>query len=244
MRDQNHSPWGKPPSNGNEKPPKKSMAGFLILAVTVALVVLIIAWVVGSGYADGRGAYLMYDFLLLALVGAGLVGHIVSDPGQALRNVAGWVIIFGVLGLGYSVWNGTSRLGNEFNPAGGEIIENAITFRPDMSGHYYIQAQINGTDINFMVDTEATHVVLTMDDAEKIGYEIDQLTFDQHASTANGIVFSAEVKIDSINVGPIRVESVDGNVNQGELDVSLLGMSFLNQLSGYEVRDGLLTLFP
>lgn len=210
----------------------------------MALVVLVIAWVVGSGYADGRGAYLMYDFLLLALVGAGLVGHIVSDPGQALRNVAGWIIIFGVLGLGYSIWNGTSRLGSEFNPAGGEMVENAITFRPDRSGHYFIQARVNDTDVNFMVDTGATHVVLTMDDAEKIGYNLEQLSFDQPASTANGIVYSAEVQFGSVVVGPIRVENIDGYVNQGELDISLLGMSFLNQLSGYEVRGGLLTLYP
>ncbi len=243
MRDPKHSPWGHP-SNENEPPPKKPISGFLMLVVIVALVVLIIAWIVGSGYADGRGAYLMYDFLLLALVGAGLVGHIVSNPGQALRNVAGWIIIFGVLGLGYSIWNGTSRIGSEFNPAGGEIVENAITFRPDRSGHYYIQAQVNNTDINFMVDTGATHVVLTMDDAEKIGYDLDALTFDQPASTANGIVFSAEVQFGSVTVGPIRVENIDGYVNQGELDVSLLGMSFLNQLSGYEVRGGLLTLYP
>jgi predicted aspartyl protease len=40
------------------------------------------------------------------------------------------------------------------------------------------------------------------------------------------------------------VESVEGFVNQGELDISLLGMSFLNRLSGYEVKNGLLTLYP
>ncbi len=243
MRDPNHSPWGRP-SNENEPPPNKPLTGFLMVVLLVVLVVFIIAWIVGSGYADGRGAYLMYDFLLLAVVGAGLVGHVISNPGQALRNVAGWIIIFGVLGLGYSIWNGTSRIGSEFNPSGGEIIENAITFRPDRSGHYYVQARVNGTDIDFMVDTGATHVVLTMQDAERIGYDLDQLTFDQPASTANGIVFSAEVEFDTVAIGPISVQNIDGYVNQGELDVSLLGMSFLNQLSGYEVRGGLLTLYP
>ena len=147
-------------------------------------------------------------------------------------------------GLGYSIWNGTSRLGIELDPASGEIVENAITFRPDRSGHYYIRAQIDGVDVNFMVDTGATHVVLTKSDAEKIGFELDDLRFNRPASTANGVVFSAAVQLGSLSVGPIRVENIEGFVNQGELDVSLLGMSFLNRLSGYEVRGGLLTLYP
>ena len=214
------------------------------MAVCVIIGTLIITWIVGGGISGGRGAYLLYDFLLLALVGAGLITHVISNPGQALRNVAGWIIIFGILGLGYSIWNGTSRLTSEFNPSAGEIAENAITFRPDISGHYYVQAEVNGTDIGFMVDTGATHVVLTMSDAEKLGYDLDRLSFDHPASTANGIVYSAAVRFGSMEVGPIRVENIDGYVNQGELDVSLLGMSFLNKLSGYEVRDGLLTLYP
>ncbi len=64
------------------------------------------------------------------------------------------------------------------------------------------------------------------------------------ASTANGIVYNAPVRLDQISVGPINVSGVEGYVNQGELGVSLLGMSFLSELSGYEVRDDLLTLYP
>jgi len=79
---------------------------------------------------------------------------------------------------------------------------------------------------------------------EKIGFDLGELDFNMPASTANGIVYSAAVNFGAVTVGPIRLENVEGYVNQGELDVSLLGMSFLNRLSGYEVRDGLLTLYP
>jgi len=48
------------------------------------------------------------------------------------------------------------------------------------------------------------------------------------ASTANGIVYSTPVKFGTVVVGPIRVGNVAGFVNQGELDISLFGMSFLN----------------
>lgn len=245
MNDNQPSPWG-PPSNENEppRPPKKTMWPFILTVVGVVVLVFVIAWVLSDGLTTDQSANLAYDFLLLALIGAGLIGHIVSNPGQALRNLAGWVIIFGILAIGYSVWNGNGRLAREINPAAGEIADNAITFRADKSGHYYVRADVNGTAVNFMIDTGATHVVFNKADAEKIGYNLDGLTFNLPASTANGIVYSAQVKIASMVVGPIRAENIDGFVNQGELDVSLLGMSFLNRLSGYEVRDGLLTLYP
>ncbi len=243
MNDNDRSPWGSP-SNENGPPPKKPIMPFLIIVAVVVLLTVLITWVLAADLPEGLGANLAYDFLLLALIGAGLIGHVIGNPGQALRNIAGWVIIFGILGLGYSIWNGSSRLSGEFNPAGGQPTADAITFRADMSGHYFVRAEVNGTMINFMVDTGATHVVLNMSDARKIGYNTEQLTFDMPASTANGIVYSAAVRVNSINVGPITVKEIDGFVNQGELDISLLGMSFLNQLSGYEVRDGLLTLYP
>lgn len=245
MNDNKPSPWG-PPSNENEPPrsPKKTMWPFILTVVGVVVLVFIIAWILSDGLTTEQSANLAYDFLLLALIGAGLIGHIVSNPGQALRNLAGWVIIFGILGIGYSIWTGNGRLAREFNPAAGEVAGNAITFRADQSGHYYVRTEVNGSTVNFMIDTGATHVVFSKADAEKIGYDLDSLTFNLPASTANGIVYSAQVDISSIVVGPIRIENIDGFVNQGELDVSLLGMSFLNQLSGYEVRDGLLTLYP
>jgi len=122
--------------------------------------------------------------------------------------------------------------------------ENAITFRADNNGHYRVNAEINGEKVDFMIDTGATSVVLTMNDAEKIGFNIDDLTFVAPASTANWVVYNAPIRLNALSVGPIRVESVEGFVNQGELDISLLGMSFLNRLSDYEVKNGLLTLYP
>ena len=135
-------------------------------------------------------------------------------------------------------------LTGELNPSAGTNYEGTIRFRSDLSGHYMITADVNGVAIDFMVDTGATHMVLNIDNAKKIGFNIDQLSFAVPASTANGIVYSAPVRFNSVELGPITVNDIDDFVNQGELDISLLGMSFLNQLSGYEVRDGLLTLYP
>jgi aspartyl protease family protein len=145
----------------------------------------------------------MYDFLLLALIGAGLIGHVIGNPGQALRNIAGWIIIFGILGLGYSVWNGSGMLSSELNPSNGMASENAITFRADNNGHYRVNAEINGEKVDFMIDTGATSVVLTMNDAEKIGFNLDDLTFVAPASTANWVVYNAPIRLNALSVGPI-----------------------------------------
>lgn len=216
----NHNqPWGQPSNENDPEPPKKSLKPFIISVTAVVAVITLIAWVLGDNLTSGQSVSLMYDFLLLALIGAGLIGHVISNPGQALRNIAGWIIIFGILGLGYSVWNGSGMLSSELNPSNGMASENAITFRADNNGHYRVNA-------------------------EKIGFNLDDLTFVAPASTANWVVYNAPIRLNALSVGPIRVESVEGFVNQGELDISLLGMSFLNRLSGYEVKNGLLTLYP
>lgn len=239
MNANNNSPWGNEP-----QPPKKTARSFVIVAVAVLVVILIFTVILSSSLSEGQGAGLLYDFLLLAIVGAGLIGHVVSNPGQALRNIAGWVLIFGILGLGYSIWNGSSRLGSEFNPGRGNIENGAISFRADLRGHYMATAKINGQDIKFLIDTGATDIALSMKDAIKIGFKESDLSFNMQVSTANGTAYVAPVIIDKIELGPIVFNNLRGSVSPAGMDISLLGMSFLNQLSAYEVKDGLLTLYP
>ncbi len=239
MNDNQQSPWGqKPPT------PKKTIRPFIILVGVVVVITLIIGWILSRGLSQGQGASLLYDLLLLALVGAGLIGHVVSNPGQSLRNIAGWVIIFGILGLGYSLWNGSGRLAGEFNPSAGNINQDTISFRADLSGHFVVRAKINDKNIDFLVDTGATDVALTLEDAATVGYKIDDLSFDIPVSTANGTAYAAAIMINKIEIGPISVSNVRASVVRSDMDTSLLGMSFLNKLKGYEVNGDLLTLYP
>ena len=57
-----------------------------------------------------------------------------------------------------------------------------------------------------------------------------------------GVVMGAAVTLPSIRIGPIEVRDVPGSVNGAPLDASLLGMSFLERLSGYKVENGTLIL--
>ena len=71
-----------------------------------------------------------------------------------------------------------------------------------------------------------------------------KLNFNIPTSTANGMSFGAGVKVDTIEFGPIYMKNIRAHVMGGEINGSLLGMNFLNRLSGYEVRNGVLTLYP
>jgi clan AA aspartic protease (TIGR02281 family) len=109
-------------------------------------------------------------------------------------------------------------------------------------GHYLVEALVNGAPVTFLVDTGASDVVLILDDARRIGLEPRALAFTQRFSTANGEVRGAPVVLREIRIGQLYLYDVTASVNEAPLEVSLLGMSFLEQLSGYQVERGRLIL--
>jgi aspartyl protease family protein len=117
-----------------------------------------------------------------------------------------------------------------------------IVIPADRSGHFLLRALINGAEVAFMVDTGATSVALSRADAERIGYPGAQLDFSQRVQTANGIARVAPITIDSVYIGQMSMRSVNAVVVDQPMTMSLLGMSFLKRLNGYEVRDNRLVL--
>ncbi len=79
-------------------------------------------------------------------------------------------------------------------------------------------------------------------DARRIGFDPDRLRFTGFAETANGTVRTAAVRLGSIEIGPIRLHDLPASVNQAPMRGSLLGMSFLERLRSFEIRDGVLIL--
>jgi clan AA aspartic protease (TIGR02281 family) len=118
----------------------------------------------------------------------------------------------------------------------------SIRFPADKDGHFRVDAMVNGVPIRFLVDTGASIVVLNPADARHIGLDLDSLAFTASAETANGKVDAAPVVIQEILIGPIRLTDVVGAVDRQDTMTSLLGMSFLSRLQGYEVSSGELTL--
>ncbi len=104
-------------------------------------------------------------------------------------------------------------------------------------GHYWGRTLVNRkASVDFMVDTGASTVALTQDDARKMGIDMDALVYDSRINTAGGLTYGANVVIDSIKIGQVEIENVHAVVMREELAQSLLGMSFLRELYSYEFR--------
>ena len=94
-----------------------------------------------------------------------------------------------------------------------------------------------------MVDTGASSVVLTPEDARRAGIDTSRLTYSIPVSTANGRAMVALVRLPAISIGDIGARNVQAHIaGPGALSQSLLGMSFLSRLRSYEVRNGVLIM--
>jgi aspartyl protease family protein len=113
----------------------------------------------------------------------------------------------------------------------------------DRAGHYVAEAQINGRNVNVMVDTGASLVILRYEDARALGLVYGSDKFDVAVQTANGTAKALRVKLYNVRLGSISLDDIEALVmEEGLLNNNLLGMSFLRRLSRYEVRGDTLVL--
>lgn len=190
-----------------------------------------------DGYEIGRLTYLV-------LLGAALLmwffTHNRQSLGKTLQQVMAWVFIFiGVVAL-VGLWDDIrSTVGTTPQMA---VSGNTIEVPRAFDGHYYLPMLVNGEPITFLVDTGASQIVLNAQDAKRVGIDLDQLNYLGRASTANGVVRTAPVQLDSLALGPIRDNGVSAWINEGDLDKSLLGMDYLHRFSNIQFADGKLIL--
>ena len=119
----------------------------------------------------------------------------------------------------------------------------ATELKAGQNGHFIVRAEINGTHIKVLVDTGASAVALSYEDASDIGLRPKNLDYDIPVSTANGLTKAAGVTLDEVEVNGVRVSDVQGLVMpEGVMRGSLLGMSFLSKLKSFKVEDGVLYL--
>lgn len=188
-----------------------------------------------DGETLARVGYLA--IILVALGGWALV-EFRQRMGQALRMAMAWGLIFVGVAAGYGLW---TDIRQEAMPIQSMARDGAIEVDRAADGHYYLTLTINGTQVPFMVDTGASGMVLSLQDAEKLGIDPESLMFLGEASTANGIVRTATVTLPVVELGPFRTEGFRAFVNGGEMEGSLLGMDYLGQFH-MEFRDGRLIL--
>ena len=182
---------------------------------------------------------------LIVLIGS-MVVHFRTNFGRAIKYLALWIGIGSTLFIGYSLKDSLidfgAQLKAELIPYSGRKIGNKIEFKSERGGHFVVEALVDGVKIRFLVDTGASDVVLNRVDAMRLGLNLKQLSYDKIYHTANGIVRAAPVKLGRVKIGPIEVINVRSSVNGADMTTSLLGVSFLSRIGGYEVIGDRLTL--
>ena len=109
------------------------------------------------------------------------------------------------------------------------------SLRKEGDGHFWATAYVNGEPVKFLVDTGASLVALSLRDARKIGLDTDKLEQNAEVRTAAGRVKAAVTMIDAIEIDGVTVKNVQAVIIDKGLEHSLLGMSFLNRLDGWDV---------
>jgi aspartyl protease family protein len=159
---------------------------------------------------------------------------------EMLRHAASWVLIFVCALIGAGLWVDSRDTGRPQHSVFAE--EGRIEVPRGRDGHYHLTLQINGVSVPMVVDTGASDLVLSRADAERIGLNDADLVFAGRANTANGPVTTAHVRLDQVRLGGIEDQFVPAIVNGGEMQKSLLGMSYLSRFSRIEIAENRLIL--
>ena len=222
---------------------------FLLGGLLIGVLILIAhpgEGTVGPPRSGNFGALIYWGALLVFLGGSALV-MFRRRFAQALIATLMWVALALILVVGYAyrfdLRNVADRVMAELLPGHvitrGRTVEVARAF----NGDFDVTAEINGARVSMVLDTGASSVVLTREDAKAAGLPLEVLAYTVNIETANGRTRAAPVVLDRIAIGGLVERSIEALVAQpGQLKTSLLGMSFLNRLQSWEVRGDRLVL--
>lgn len=226
------------------------MSRMLILiigALGATLVLLLMNHEGGTtlGMANDDFAQVAMLGVLVAVLAAGILRRGMRFQDTA-RQAAVWIVL--LLGIvaayqyRFELQNIASRVTAGLIPSRPQTAFGAdgalrVSIEKSRSGHFEADGVVNGAGVSFLVDTGASSVVLTMEAARAAGIQPEGLSFTSPVSTANGTAFAANVRLDEVRIGEIARRNVSAMVaEEGKLDQSLLGMSFLSTLSAYAVQ--------
>lgn len=192
-------------------------------------------------------AYFIRMLAVLALVASGVVFGRRFSFRESVRNIAIWMGIAAVLVLGYTYYpqieDAASNARSELIPGYPvNVNANEMVFSKDRDGDFLIIGSANATPVKFLVDTGASDIVLSPQDAQRAGIDTSRLAFDRTYETANGEGRGAAATLDTLQIGDMKLFNVPVSVNRAKMRTSLLGMAFLSRMKSFEFRDRKLIL--
>lgn len=182
-------------------------------------------------------ARLVYLVLLGAVLSSYALVATRGRIGTLVRHSILWALLFTGVAAAWGIWETmTPRM------IGLQTADHrALEVRRGHDGHFHLALDIRGPEggptvpVHFILDTGATDMVLRREDAARLGFDLDTLPFLGTARTANGITRTAQVRLDQVQMGQTAQRNVRALVNEGELHVSLLGMTYLSRFSRIEI---------
>jgi aspartyl protease family protein len=182
---------------------------------------------------------------ILLMISAGvLLGR--RELGQSLRQMAIWVLIALALVTGYLYRGDLQSIGERvlagLMPGRAVTVTTAdgsseVVLHKSLGGHFETTVGMGPVNVPVLIDTGASSVALRYEDAMRMGIDPGDLSFTRTVLTANGHASAAPLRIPEIRLGPIVRNNVEAVVlEEGLLDQSLLGMSFLSSLSSLQMQ--------
>lgn len=235
-------PWRQP----DDKGPRVGL--YLWLGALGGIALLVFALV--RAFPD-EGHFSNPDLIrilgVLALVSSSLLFVRHFNVKQTVRNIALWLGVAAVLMLAFSYQDELTSIGQRLRAdlipgtprqtAAGEMEISASE-----GGGFHANGTVNGTPVRFLVDTGASSIVLSPQDARRLGIDLDNLVFNRAYETANGIGYGASTTVDELTLGHIRLTNVPVSINQAPMRSSLLGMTFLSRMKSFNISGRKLVL--
>ncbi|PWR03235.1 TIGR02281 family clan AA aspartic protease [Meridianimarinicoccus roseus] len=184
------------------------------------------------------------SLIYLSLLGTVIAGYFLlanrHRMGKIAQQGAIWALIFIGVAAGAALWDDIRSTSASLQSVyqQGDRIE--VTRSPD--GHYHLTLGVNGTPVEFLVDTGASEMVLSVQDAERVGIAHADLRFTGRAATANGTVQTARITLDRVELGGQVDRNVPAQVSGGAMPASLLGMTYLSRFASLSITGDTLTL--
>lgn len=219
----------------------------VLLILGVGLALLIFNHDSGStlGIDNDRFGSLVALGAIAAMFAAGILQSR-RHLGESARQIAIWFLVTLVLVTGYvyryDLEAIASRVTAGLIPGRATVFTDnegmqEVVLHKSIGGHFGATVSVNGQSVGMLVDTGASRVVLSYEDAERLGLDPANLAFTQTVLTANGQARAAPISLEQVAVGPIVRSDVRASVaEEGRLDQSLLGMSFLSTLDFLQMR--------
>jgi aspartyl protease family protein len=205
----------------------------------------------------GQAASALFLILVISMVASGLLARRLPAVRLLTWGIAWVVLIFGGYLLFRAIepqitkWQQDRRSGDVMiapdsagpqssatETVGGTVLKVPLS----NDGHYWVDAQVNGQSVRFLIDSGASTTALGQQTASTLPLLPDPGSNMVMVQTANGPVSAQRAIVAEMDVGPIRATQLPVIVSPAFGTVNVLGMNFLGKLKSWRVEDGVMIL--